>query len=103
MLRLKALRTERGISQDDLAILLGCSQSTINNYENGKHEPDINMLISMARYFNVSVDYLIGNTEIRTPLDDGDIQLAHKINRLQEPEIIQLIRIVVDRIDKLKE
>lgn len=102
MLRLKDLRIERGISQDELANVLGCSQSTINNYEKGKHEPDIDMLISMARFFKVSVDYLIGNSEIRTPLDGDDIQMAHKINRMQEPEIVQLIKVVIDRVEKLK-
>ena len=61
---LKYLRNQKGISQQKLAIEIGISQQSINKYENHKVEPDIATLISIAQYFNTSVDYLIGNTEI---------------------------------------
>lgn len=57
---LKKLRTEKGISQQKLADILGTSQQAINKYENQNCEPDIDMLISMAEYFGTTVDYLIG-------------------------------------------
>lgn len=65
MLRLKALREEKGISQQKLAIDLNVSQASISKYENGTAEPDISMLFAMADYFHVSIDYLVGKTKQR--------------------------------------
>ena len=66
-LRLKQLREERNITQQELADQLSCSQQSINNYENHGTQPDIDMLCRMADFFNTSVDYLIGNTNVRDP------------------------------------
>ncbi len=62
---LKQLRKEKGISQKSLGEEIGVSQQSINKYENYNIEPDISTLIHLAKFFNTSVDYLIGNTEIR--------------------------------------
>lgn len=61
---LKKLRLQSGISQQKLAEIIGTSQQSINKYENHNVEPDINTLIDLANFFNTSVDYLIGNTDI---------------------------------------
>lgn len=61
---LKSLRIKHNISQQQLAELVGVSQQSINKYENHKIEPDIQTLIKIAEYFNTSVDYLIGHTDI---------------------------------------
>lgn len=62
---LRSLRNEQGVSQKELADALGTSQQSITQYENQKVEPDIYMLSRMADYFNTSIDYLVGRTEIR--------------------------------------
>lgn len=59
---LRLLRQGKGISQQQLASALGLSQQSINKYENHNVEPDISTLIKMAQFFEVSVDYLIGNS-----------------------------------------
>lgn len=59
---LKLLRQAKGISQQQLAYVLGLSQQSINKYENHNVEPDIATLIKMAHFFETSVDYLIGNS-----------------------------------------
>lgn len=59
---LRELRKNAGLSQQQLADILGTSQQSINKYENHAVEPDIETLITMAKLFNTSVDYLIGNT-----------------------------------------
>lgn len=61
---LKKLRIEAGISQQQLADVIGVSQQSINKYENHSIEPDISIIIAIAEYFNTSVDYLVGNTDI---------------------------------------
>jgi transcriptional regulator with XRE-family HTH domain len=63
--RLKKLREERQLSQSDLGKTFNLSQSTIAYYESGKKQPYPNMLEKFSDYFNVSVDYLLGRTEVR--------------------------------------
>lgn len=61
---LKELRVQAGISQQQLADVIGVSQQSINKYENHNIEPDIRTLVALADYFETSVDYLIGHTDI---------------------------------------
>ena len=67
---LKELRNKKGISQQQLADVIGTSQQSINKYENHSIEPDIDTLILMAKFFNTSVDYLIGNTRINRIIEN---------------------------------
>lgn len=64
--RLKLLRTEAGLSQQDAAKQLGTSKSSINMYERGEREPGIDMLETIADYFNVDMDFLLGKSEHRS-------------------------------------
>ena len=64
MERLKKLRQSRNLSQQKLAEEFHTSQQSIWKYENGISEPDIYTLRRLANYFNVSVDYLVGNSDI---------------------------------------
>ena len=61
--RLKELRAERGVTQDKLAEETGLSQSALANWENGKRSPSAAAIISLAKYFNVTTDYLLGVTD----------------------------------------
>lgn len=63
--RLKNLRYEKGLSQYELADKLGVSRGLIGNYEQGRREPDYNTLILFANFYDVSLDYLLGITDIR--------------------------------------
>lgn len=67
MNRIKFLREERGIYQKDLANLLSVSIPAINYYENEKRAIDTNTASILADYFNVSIDYLLGKTDVRNP------------------------------------
>lgn len=66
---LKKLRIAKGISQQQLADVLEISQQSINKYENHKIEPDIYTLMRMADYFETSIDYLVGYTEIERKIE----------------------------------
>lgn len=62
---LKKLRNELGISQQQLAETVTVSQQSINKYENHSVEPDISTMTKIADFFNVSLDYLVGRSEIK--------------------------------------
>ncbi len=63
MIRLLELRRGRGLSQREVAREFNVSQSTYNNWENANTQPSIEQLIGLARFFEVSVDYLVGNSD----------------------------------------
>ncbi len=57
--RIAALRRRAGLSQAALAALLQCSPSAVGMYEQGRREPASDMLVRIARVFQVSTDYLL--------------------------------------------
>ena len=59
-IRLRELRIEKGVSQEEIAKLLNMSKMAISHWERGNSEPSIEQLKILARYFDVSVDYLVG-------------------------------------------
>lgn len=58
--RLKELRIERGITQAQLSKATGLSRSVIGYWESGKKHPTSTAIITLAKYFKVSTDYLLG-------------------------------------------
>lgn len=56
---IKKIRKEKNLTQDELAECLHCTRQTISNYENGKSEPDIELLIEIARVLEVEINDLI--------------------------------------------
>lgn len=58
--RLKALRQEKNMLRQDLALHLKVSKSTVSGWEVGRNQPDYDILIELSILFGVSVDYLIG-------------------------------------------
>ncbi len=62
---LRALRGERCIGQELLAKDVGVSKGIVSMWENGLREPNMDSLIKLADYFNVTIDYLVGRTKKR--------------------------------------
>ena len=69
MERIAKLRKEKKLNQVGLAMKLNVSQKMISAYESGHHQPSIDTLIRMARIFGTSVDYIIGNSDIKAPVE----------------------------------
>lgn len=65
MNRLAQLRKEKGLNQIGLALKMNISQYMVSAYETGRHQMTEEMLIKMADFFDVSIDYLIGRSDIR--------------------------------------
>ena len=85
---LKLLREERGISQQSLAKALIMTQQNIHKYEKGLSEPDITTLVKLSEYFDVSIDYLVGVSEIRERLTASE----HMTLSEEENDHIRLFR-----------
>lgn len=62
MLKLKEIRSERNLTQKQVADALGLSTIAIQNYENARRKPTYDVLIALADYFKISLDYLVGRT-----------------------------------------
>lgn len=66
---LAELRQDRKLTQRELAHVLHVSSGTISNYENGTHYPDIDKLTSLADFFQVTTDYLLGRSKVQVSPD----------------------------------
>lgn len=90
MIRLLDLRKEKNMSQRQMAKFFNVTQGTYNNWEQGNTQPSIEQLIELARFFSVSVDYLIGNSDdegyikIQEVLSKDDVATLHIVNALPE-------------------
>ncbi len=58
--KLKELRIEKGLSQKELAKILKTNNSSVCDWERERSQPDLETLVDIAKYFNVSTDYLLG-------------------------------------------
>ena len=75
MTKIKELRAEKGLTQAQLAEIVGVNQTAIGKYERGELEPNLQTLIKLSQFFQVSVDYIIGNADdfgiIQTPSESS--------------------------------
>ncbi len=82
--KIKELRIAYGISQVELARRLGVSKQCVSNWENDNVQPSVEMLIQIARFFNVTTDYLLG-------LDENDTIDVSGLTEEQKAHLKQLI------------
>lgn len=91
--RLRQLRTAKGLSQIDLAKRLQIANSTLSLYESNDRFPDKEMLNRIADFFNVSVDYLLGRTDDPRPIDQINEENKQRITEAlkNDPEAAELL------------
>ena len=68
-LRVKQLRKNKHLTGEQLGNILGITKTGISYWENGRSVPDNEMLLKLADFFDVSIDYLLGKTDIETKID----------------------------------
>lgn len=90
--RLKQLRVQNNITQKGLAGILNVSQNAVYNWENGKCEPSIEMLKKIANYFNVSLDYLMGES-IHTPKQNKSNNNYYNSAENNNQDLINLVNV----------
>lgn len=65
--RIRDLREDKDLLQKDIEEYLQCTQACYSNYEIGKRDLPADVLLKLARFYNTSVDYLLGATDEMTP------------------------------------
>lgn len=93
MNRIKNLREEKGVFQKDLAKLLSVSIPAINYYENEKRAMDTKTASILADYFNVSIDYLLGKSDIRNIAEEFEFAYHKDTEGLSDEDIKEALRI----------
>ena len=101
---LAELRQDRKLTQKDLAQEMFVSVGTISNYENGVHYPNVEKLISLADFFDVTTDYLLGRCKVDISPDVfdeviiGEKNLGHLIEDIRRitPNRKQALAILLD-------
>lgn len=107
--KLKQLRKQKGINQDEAAQLLGVSLSSYQKYEREKNSvtPSLEVLIKLADFYGVTTDYLLGREPIKNPMQGLNIgveavdseKFIEEYNKL--PDIVK--QVFIDTMLKLSE
>ena len=104
--RLKQLRKQKGVSQKKMAEKLDVSVSAYSMYERDMRNPNIKSLIKLSNYFNVSIDYLLAQTDEKEKCDKIKEKLINSdinINLLEQIEDQKEIKEILNLIKDLEE
>lgn len=106
-MRIKELRLSKNLTQQDLAVVIGCNQTAIGKYERGQLEPNISVLTAFADFFGVSVDYLIGREDdfgvinsVNGLLSDDEKELLDAYRALSKQDRQKAITVIKAAFDK---
>lgn len=94
MENLKKARKAKGLTAQELAKLLDYSTGTINKYEQGFYEPDIQTLLKLSKILDCSVDYLIGNDEGIT------ISKSEYQSLIEAKQNLEKAQLAIEKIEK---
>lgn len=92
--RLSELRKDAGLTQEELGAVLNLTKHTISSYEKEKSEPNDIIKIQLARYFNISIDYLLGITSEPKPIiecEESVIRIPKKLPPEAKNELCNFI------------
>ena len=89
--RIRQLREERHMTQVRLSVELGVSQETISSYEKQKHYPSFAQLVKLSTLFSASIDYIMGLSDIRMPVQTiNDFELVEALALIRQLDKKQL-------------
>ncbi|GBF75330.1 transcriptional regulator [Paenibacillus sp. 598K] len=94
--RIAQLREAQGWTQEQTATLLGISRAALSHYEKNRREPDMETLSKFADLFKVSIDYLVGRTEIADMILSEDTRSFVDRLELSDEEILEKFDLTID-------
>lgn len=100
MMNLRTLRNEKGFTIEKMAEFLGLNPSTYGQYENGVREPNFSTLKDLSDKLNVTVDYLIGHTNLREPLPTTDDELYFEIKRIKNAKVKKAVLTLLKEMEE---
>lgn len=77
--RIRFLREQKNLRQSDVAKATRIDQRSLSNYETGKTQPDAYVIVTLANFFNVTTDYLLGLTDMENGSYESIVQEIEKI------------------------
>ena len=95
--KIKALRKKKGVSQQELAQVIGVHLTHVSRLENGHYMPSLDVLIKLTKYFDVSADYLINNEEENYEVEIKDKTIEERIrliDKMDEDERQALLKVI---------
>lgn len=100
MNRIKKLRKELGLTQNELAKKTGISRAVISTYESNINEIPQSNLIKLSRFFGVSIDYLVGNSDeegivINNELNDFENNLINELRNLSDRDKMLILKFIM--------
>ena len=92
---LKKMRKQHGVTQGELANIVGIEKSSVSKYETANVIPSIDILKKIASVFNVSVDYLLGSEEQQKSTNEIPIESASTLSQKKQ-ELLELLPLLSD-------
>lgn len=96
--RLYSLRTAGKLSQEELAISVGTTKSTISKYEHSQIEPTLSVAVKLANYFNVTLDYLAADnfkSPANSPQDYEEIITFAQNNSITPCQLMEALNLII--------
>lgn len=99
---LRILRAEYNLTQQDIGDIVGLSSQAVSKWENELTEPDNDSLVKLAKYFNVSTDYLLGIKEEKetSAIDNILFSKAKDLSDEDKKAVLGIINAIKKDIDK---
>ena len=94
--RIAELRRKRNLTQEELANHLKISRAALSHYEQNRREPDFGTLNSIANYFKVTIDYILGRTDDPTAQLDKETLNFVKNLELSEKDLFTKFSLMID-------
>ena len=94
--RLKELRIEYRLTQEELADKFYLNKSSISRYERNQQVPELDLLQKIADFFKVGVDYLLGNSDIKNPYENVQ-KITDSVE--DDPELLEFWEVLKERED----
>lgn len=84
---LKKIRKQRKLLQEDVAKYLNVTTNTYSRYERGERSPDTDTLIKLSEFFDTSIDYIVGNTDV--PMTLTQVRFDNEVDDLTDDEVFE--------------